>query len=265
MENQSQSAEQLVQPTDTPLGRPSKIDRALILALSAIGIVLVLALVFVGIQISKAQNNTTVLTTTEQTTGVTPTLATPKLVLSPTELSIAPSSAATTSVTKMENGWLKYSHQKFPDLSDWEIPWKGFVLYYPSSWKLTELRDVAAPSLNLTITKPNGDYVTIIQAAGGGGYCLFPDQPEYTTFDGMATRYPKYVEINKGNGIIWRLADWPIADDMWSHQLCESFSSDMFKNGFSVNTSIGFTKIKVTNPTSLEELKEILNKIEILK
>jgi len=168
--------------------------------------------------------------------------------------------ATATEVTK---GWLKYTHQKFPDKPNWEIPWKGFTIYYPSTWKLTENKDTSAPSLNLNLTKSNGDYFEIIQAAGGGGYCLFPDQPEYATFDGMATKYPKYTEINKGNGVVWRLADWPTPGDMWSHQLCESFSSDMFKNGFVSTTGIGFTKIKVTNPESLNELREILKNIEI--
>lgn len=166
-------------------------------------------------------------------------------------------------VTEVATGWLKYTHQKFPDKPNWKIPWKGFTIYYPSTWKLTENKDASTPSLNLNLTKSNGDYFEIIQAAGGGGYCLFPDQPEYATFDGMATQYPKYVEINKGNGVVWRLADWPTPGDMWSHQLCESFSSDMFENGFISTTGIGFTKIKVTSPESLNELSEILKKFEI--
>lgn len=77
-------------------------------------------------------------------------------------------------VTEVEDGWLSYTHQKFLDLPDWEIPWKGLTMYYPPTWKLSEDRVATTPSLNLKITKTNGDYLEIIQAAGGGGYCLFP-------------------------------------------------------------------------------------------
>lgn len=161
------------------------------------------------------------------------------------------------------DNWLTYTHTKFTDKPDFKIPWKGFTLYYPSSWELTENKNTENPSLDLKITKSNDDYFEIIQGAGGGGYCLFPDQVEYNSFQGMATKYTKYQEIKK-NEIIWRLADWPTQNDLWTHQLCEKFDSNLFKIGYKDSTAIGFTKIRVTTPESVQELNGILNKLVIL-
>jgi hypothetical protein len=254
MQEQIQSFEEPVQPTIAISETPPRSNPMKVAVIVGIGILLILGSVLAGIQIGKGQQTNPTPIAGEQMDEPATSI---------TELS--PSPRTTTAVATVEKDWLTYTHQKFPDLADWQIPWKGFVLYYPASWTLSENRDVAAPSLNLKITKTNGDYLEIIQGAGGGGYCLFPDQPEYASFEGMATKYSKYVEIDKGSGIVWRLADWPTSGDMWSHQLCESFTSELFKNGFTDTTTIGFTKIKVTDPASLLELKEILSRVEIQK
>lgn len=165
--------------------------------------------------------------------------------------------------------WKTFIHNKFQDRSDWKSPWKGFALSYPSNWKIESKRAEDDPSgigphMNVTITAGNGDYLEIIQGVGGGGYCLFPDQAEYNTFDGNATKYSTYKEMLKSTEVIWRLADWPTKDPFWTHQLCERFHSDMFKNGFKDSTIIGFTKIKVTTKDSIQKLNEILERIKIL-
>jgi len=263
MEELIQPVDQSVtQTADVPVSTP-KSNRSLIIIFAIISTLLVAGSVFAGMQIGKNQRAEKKQSTTERSPEPTLPSVTPEALTQLTNTPMTPVPLTIPTITKAENGWLTYTHQPFPDRPDWKIPWKGFTLYYPPAWKLTENKNSAAPSLNLEITKANGDYIEIIQAAGGGGYCLFPDQPEFATFDGMAIQFTKFIEIDKGNGIVWRLADWPTAGEMWSHQLCESFSSDMFENGFVDTTIVGFTKIKVSSPESLKELTEILKKIEI--
>ena len=167
-------------------------------------------------------------------------------------------------------GWKTYIHNKFADSPDFKTK-KGFTLYYPQGWTLKEDRREAGttnnypfPFLNLILSKSNGDFIEIGQGVGGGGFCLFPDQIEYSTFKGMATQYKDFKEIMKNNNIIWRLADWSVINNDWSHQLCEKFDSDMFKVGYMDSTAIGSFKIKVTTPESIAELNEILDKLEII-
>lgn len=226
-----------------------------ILLFILLGLVVISGSVFIGVQIGKKQISNPQPITVQPTPIPTTTLPSP---------TTAVTTDKPTDQTSNTGKWLVYTHTKFPDKPDWKIPWKGFTLYYPSGWKIEERKDENSPSLNLKITKNNGDYFEIIQGAGGGGYCLFPDQPEYNTFEGMATQYTNYKEIVKSNGIIWRLADWPTPNDLWTRQLCEKFDSDMFKVGYKGSTIIGFTKIKVTTPQSIQELNEILNKLEVI-
>jgi len=174
-----------------------------------------------------------------------------------------PTTELTPSQTQ-EDGWVTYTHTKFADKPDWQIPWKGFKLYYPSSWIVEEIKDEASPSLNLKISKENGDYLEIIQGAGGGGRCIFPDEGDYETFEGMGMKYAKYSVISKGNDITWRLADYPYPDDLWTHGLCEQNKERRQDSDYYDSTIVGFTKIKASTPESVKELKEILTKLEII-
>lgn len=171
----------------------------------------------------------------------------------------------TTDTVTPAAGWQSYTHTKFADRPDWKIPWSGFTLFYPADWQIKTTRNDEAPGLNVRITKNNGDYFEIIQGAGGYQRCVFPEETDYLTFEGMGTKYTDYAAINKSTLINWRLADNPDRnpDSLWTHTLCEQNSSNHNTTNFFDNTIIGFTKIKVTTPQSLQELKDILTRIKI--
>lgn len=246
-----------VQPNTPPVQSPPQVptppqptpNRIRVVLIAVLGLIVVAGSVFAGIQIGKKQIT--------DSQAITAQLAPPSPT---TELGNDKSTNQTGNVGE----WLVYTHTKFPDKPDWKIPWKGFILHYPSSWKIEVTRDDSDPVLDLKITKNGGDYFQIIQGVGDASYCLFKDQPEYSTFDGMATQYTNFKEIKKSNDIVWRLADWPTANDLWTHQLCEEFDSNTLKVGYVGSTIIGFTKIRATTPESIQELNEILNRLEIV-
>lgn len=235
-------------------------NRLKILLFILLGLIVIAVSAFVYIQVSKRKipNPSPIAVATTPTPTVLPS---PTIVVTPTAPPSPTAAVTPTGQTSTPVRWLVYTHTKFPDLPDWKIPWKGFKFYYPSSWALEVSRDEdepGGPFLSLQVTKNNGDYFRIAQAMGGGGYCIFPDSPEYNTFDGMGGQYDTFKEIRKSNGIIWRLADRPTPNDPWTHELCEKRNG-----GYIQTTVIGFTQIKAATPKSVQELYEILNKIEI--
>lgn len=235
-------------------------NRLKILLCILVGLIVITVSVFVYIQVGKRKIPNPSPITVLPTPPPTLALPSPTIVVTPVA-SPSPTTIVTpTGQTSTPVKWLVYTHTKFPDLPGWKIRWKGFKFYYPSSWKIEVSRDENEPILIVKITKNNGDYFRIFQGSGGGGYCLFPDQPEYNTFEGRGTKYTIFKEIKKSNGIIWRLADWPNPNGLFTHQLCEAMSV----SGYYDSTIIGDTQIEVTTPESIQELNEILNKIEII-
>lgn len=100
------------------------------------------------------------------------------------------------------------------------------------------------------------------RGAGSAGRCLYPEDPE---LDGFYGRYEEYVEIEKGNGIVWRRArsEYTLADVL-DHKVCELNQEIEYGNPF---TRIGGIDIKgpILNGVILSEIDEILRRIEILE
>jgi len=254
-------------PTDLPIQQPPelptpspKVNRLPVIAFSVAAVLLVGTAVLAGVLIGKNKKSSDAQSDATSISESTPQTASSERAMYPSDV-VVKTPSAPESVN--EDGWLTYTHDTFPDEGDW-LNGSGFHLYYPASWDLTADRDEEEPGLMLTITAANGDFFKIIQGSGGGGQCLFPDHPEYETFDGMGASYSNYAEFKKNNGETWRLAELPIPHEMWSHVLCETWSADTSEYAFRDSTSIGFTVINVTTPESAAELKEILDRIEIL-
>jgi hypothetical protein len=155
--------------------------------------------------------------------------------------------------------WLTYTHKKFPKPSGWEnYPWLGFTLQYPSSWNLTEKnRNASTGDLDVSVSKADGSTFRILQGFGEGGTCLFPDDPNYHTFQGMGSQYGDYIQINK-SGYQWRLA--PIAEQTRksSYALCQLHDGTYYSSN-----NVGIMDIKLTTKESEAEFNEMMQKLEI--
>jgi len=178
------------------------------------------------------------------------------------EFSKDTANTANNSKTQNQITWKEYSSADFSKKIEF---WAGFKLIYPSTWAVAEMKNEAEPpSLIVKLSNSSGDFFEIIQGSGGGGYCLFPYEADYSTFQGNGTKYSKYIEINKTKDIVWRLAERAAADDTWTHDLCEKRTLNGSVRFFD-STKIGFTKIRATTSQSVQDLKDILNKLEIVK
>lgn len=126
-----------------------------------------------------------------------------------------------------------------------------FTLSYPPSWTLKEeYSQEDSKSLIVTLTNNNNSSIKIVQGAGGGGRCLYPDELDYNTFDGMGYKIPNYIQLNKP-------AQWRIDSNSIEADVCQHKGSE-YKN----ITEIGWITIKANNQATRAEIQSILEKIQ---
>lgn len=164
--------------------------------------------------------------------------------------------------TSIPSDWESFTHTQLPD-SDF---FRGFALHHPPEWQINYSRNEATLEIpysiaTITLTASNGDYVELRQSEGGGGRCLYPDMPEYDSFDGYGIKFTNFTEIQ--NSIYtWRLSphnDTSISQTE-SHSLCQF---DQNQNIFIDSTILGFDKIKLTTQSNQETLVKILENIQL--
>lgn len=145
--------------------------------------------------------------------------------------------------------WKTYNS---PEIGDYFSP---FQISYPPSWSIEEQLTSEEPkSLALTLTNTNsGELVVILQAPGGGGNCIYYDDPDYTTFEGMGEFFSSYIQLNKPT--LWRIGR-PKDNNETSYVICEK-TKERYING----TRIGWIDIHIKSESTLQEFKSILEKI----
>jgi hypothetical protein len=108
-----------------------------------------------------------------------------------------------------------------------------YSLKLPSDW--TSQNDSAQGSDILTLTK--GNYkITISQAAGGGGGCIYPGQ----TPQEMTQSFISFIEITNPNGYIFRRGQSIGSNGTWT--VCQKNTD----GSFSFPTNFGNIMIQVT-------------------
>lgn len=140
--------------------------------------------------------------------------------------------------------------------------WKPFIIHYPTSWSVVEEKtdQSIGPMLSLKVTKNDGSYFTIIQGFGEGGRCLYPEESDYSNFQGMGLQFTSYEPITIGT-YNWRLSTYKMPDELSTHAICE-VNSETGKYGYGSNV-VGIDKIKLTTDGSKNEFIEMLKQIEI--
>lgn len=140
--------------------------------------------------------------------------------------------------------------------------WKPFVLHYPASWSLIEepTDQSVGPTLSLKVSKDDGSYFTIVQGFGEGGRCLYPEESDYATFQGMGSQYSSYDSLVVGSRF-WRLSESKFPNDLQTHTICTSSSEKgTFQSGSDV---VGFNTIKLVSNKAKQEFIEMLKSLEI--
>ena len=132
-----------------------------------------------------------------------------------------------------------------------------YRLFYPKTWKMVvDKREKEPKMLNVKLQKNNTE-INIFQGAGGGGNCLFPNDPNK---EGYYIRYGEYKEISKGD-YIWRVAK---PENQQTYNVCGGEKNNM--NFIDMASPIGWITLRdnVNDETTLQEFYEILEKLEIL-
>ena len=166
-----------------------------------------------------------------------------------------------TDTSPVQDDWLTYDFVGFKATREGWI-WRPFALRYPSSWSVAlENKDESSQSFNLTMKRTDGSYFTILQGFGEGGRCLFPQDPDYESFDGMGVHVTTYEEIQK-NADKWRLAKVKTPNDISTHVSCgiNPNRGSEYSSGWNV---VGINEIKLTSDVAYQEFMEMLKQIEI--
>lgn len=88
---------------------------------------------------------------------------------------------------------------------------------------------------------------------GGGGTCVYYNDSDYTSFDGMGQFFSSYNQLNKPT--LWRISQYKDKNET-SHVVCEK-TKDRYIDG----TRIGWISVNIKSETSMQEVKSILENI----
>lgn len=185
----------------------------------------------------------------------------PSLTPSPSPLPSPTASPVTTVIpadpSAATSDWTSFTYEKADKFR------QGFVLHYPKSWALTIFsKDWGNGEVEMRLSLEKlGFNIAIGQYGIHGASCLYPEDPE---LEGMFSRYGEYVEIEKGNGIVWRRARSESAPSGgMSYRLCELEPGREYAVSL---MNVGWINMEGPNHNSviLNEFDEILRRIELL-
>lgn len=135
-----------------------------------------------------------------------------------------------------------------PEIGDYVSP---FQISYPPTWTIEEKLTSEEPkSLTLSLKNSANETIKITQGMGGGGSCIYSDDPDYTNFEGMGQFYSSYIQLNKP--ALWRIS---LNKDktILSRTICEKT-----KTRYIDSTRIGWISVDVKSEASIQEVKTIL-------
>ncbi len=232
MENQFQlydsPAEPIFETTSAVIKRPNWLK---ILLFILLGMVVIVMLVIVVIQIGKNQK-----------VNPQPTVS-PTTTPAQTELNLPPQPT-----TDPAPAWKIYNS---PEIGNYVSP---FQLSYLSTWTIEQKLTSEEPkSLTLTLANSNNETIRIIQGIGGGGNCIYYDDPDYTSYKGAGRLFTSYAQLNKP--ALWRISK-PKSLNETSYVVCEKT-----KGRYIDETRIGWIDINIKSGESLQEIMSILEKI----
>ena len=138
-----------------------------------------------------------------------------------------------------------------PEIGDYVSP---FQLSYPSTWVVDQKLISEEPkSLTLALTNSKNETIKISQGMGGGGSCIFYDDSDYTTYEGMGRFFSSYNQLNKP--AFWRVSTSKDVNEK-TKIVCEKT-----KDRYIDTTRIGWISIDLKSDETMSEAKLILEKI----
>lgn len=217
-----------------------------------LNILVILTILFLYLRKQRQLSNSVLNPTTIPSSSVSPTLSpldilllkpTIKIVLTPTPTK-TPTPTSTPSPTPVV-----LKTYTSPVISD---NYYSFQLSYPSNWTLTEKYFLEEPkSLNLTLINEKQESVLIAQGNLKISYCVFNDDPDYSSFSGEAEFFSSYTQLDKPE--FWRVGQNK-DDTIKLRTVCEK-TSDRYVN----ITKIGWIGLQFES--SMSEIQSILETI----
>jgi len=206
---------------------------------SLVGILVASALFFLGIQIGNNQQQ-----------DQRPVVALP--VSSPTDITVDSTiPSVPTEAIDPKADWEIYTS---PEIGSYVTP---FQIAYPANWSIDEKVNSEEPkSLTLLLSKSKNETIEITQGQGGGGTCVYYDDTDYLTFDGMGRFFSSYEQLEKP--ALWRISH-PKEEGETTLVVCEKTSDEY--NRYIDGTRIGWVSIDVQSESSMQEVRSILETI----
>ena len=134
-----------------------------------------------------------------------------------------------------------------------------FKLHYPESWKAAHEE---LPIGYLILLQKGSVRLRIFNTATHGGQCLYPGDPYVENF---ARKFTDFTEIEKGNGIIWRLSKAEEFNEFgYDYVVCQKGDHEQWGD----STRVGWISLHDTNhqydDATRTEVVEILKKMELI-
>lgn len=139
---------------------------------------------------------------------------------------------------------------------------KSFTIFYPPDWIANKTE---YPNIGFDMSLAKKDTKILIrQGEFGWGTCSFPDK--FIGEDGMITQMTQmFPDITLNNNVIWRIAK-PADDGISEHiSVCQMNPDESaeYNERFMGATQAGMITIENANSAMLEEVAQILSRIEI--
>jgi hypothetical protein len=189
---------------------------------------------------------------------------TPQVYISPTPIFQKHPEPVTLIPSQKYQDWYEYNVNSVTD-------WASFKIHYPKSWSLT-VEQYSDPfskdqsSLTVRLIYDQNNAFLILQGSGGGARCRFPDDADYANPVGFERLGDNYIQI-KNKDITWRFVkienpDLPLEENVSPRYVLCQKSDD--KSQWTDRLSIALsTEIKINSDNAYNDLKQILQRIEI--
>lgn len=144
--------------------------------------------------------------------------------------------------------------------------WKDFEIFYNDNWFVSESSDPKPgdyPDKILEISSTSGSSMRFIQGFAEGARCLFPEESDYETFDGMGTQYQSFDEFYLV-GVKARLVklEYPIVEEGEEYYICTYIEDGNYY--LSNYNALGLERIVSVSESEKQEIIKILESVKQL-
>lgn len=144
--------------------------------------------------------------------------------------------------------------------------WVDFEIFYNDSWFISESSEPKPgdyPDKVLELSSTSGSSMRFIQGFVEGSRCLFPEESDYETFEGMGTQYQSFDEFYL-LGVKTRLVkqEYPHVEKGDEYALCTYLEDgDYYLSNYN---ALGLGEIVIVSDSDKQEIIKILENVKQL-